>query len=135
MYKEQYGCVEFPFSQDITTNSLKRTTGINSTIASCIKIFLLTDKGSRVGSSKGSVLGSLLHNLISSSSLIEEEEIIKKELTQEFPNVNFVEVKLEHELTPVNNVEKTVVSTLKLNISFNTAVTSITELSINLVNG
>lgn len=135
MANQQYGCTDFPFSTDSSTNSLSRTTGINQTIAACIRLFLLTGKGSRVGSKKGSILETLLHNLLPTSSLTEEQDILKKELEEEFPGVNFTRVELVRELVQAEDTNKTIISSLRLNISFNTAATSITQLSIDINNG
>ena len=113
----------FPFEEDFQTRSLRRAETPNDALASAMRCFLLTQPGQRRGNMIGSFLTSLKHKLIPSTSLPTFEEQLKTELTEQFKEVVFHEVKLEQTLD-----EK--VSSLKVNITFSSPVSEISQLSL-----
>lgn len=119
------GSVFFPFQTDLKNESLLRAGTIEEVIASSIKAFLLTDPGSRRGNPIGSIVPSLLHKLIPSEQLSKFEEEIKQELVNQFPGVTFQRVTLTPSLD--ENV-----SSLKIGIIFNTPVSDLSELTLQL---
>ena len=119
------GSVHFPFEEDLKNESLLRASTVEDIIASSIKAFLLTDVGSRRGNPIGSIVPSLLHKLIPSSQLVKFEEEIKQELVVQFPGVTFQKVTL----TPSADLN---VSSLKIGIIFNTPISELSELTLQL---
>lgn len=129
MTEVRSGSVHFPFQEDLKNQSLLRATTVEDVIASSIKAFLLTEPGSRRGNPIGSIVPSLLHQLIPSSQITKIEEEIKRELVAQFPGVIFNRV----QLTPSIDTENTgKVSSLRLGIIFNTPVSELSELTIDL---
>ena len=59
MANKESGCTAFPFRYDSENDSLKRAETIEDTLLSAIRLFLITKKGSRVGSNVGSFLPEL----------------------------------------------------------------------------
>jgi phage baseplate assembly protein W len=119
------GSVHFPFATDLKNQSLQRAYTVEDVIASSIKAFLLTDPGSRRGNPVGSILPSLIHQLIPSNQINKFEEEIKQELVNQFPGISFQKVTL----TP--SLEQDV-SSLKIGIIFSTPVTELSELTLQL---
>jgi len=119
----KYGCLKFPFEEDVLNQSLKHTTTLNDTIKSSIKCFILTRKGQRRGNSIGCFLLDVKHQLQSDALLIQTQERLKQELSLQFPSVNFELVVLVREIT--DNV-----SGLRVRISFSTNFSDISELSM-----
>jgi len=120
---KKYGSLSFPFTQDILTQSLKRTTDINSTIKAAMLCFLLTEPGQRRGNVVGSMLSSLKQKTIPSNSLPGIADEIKNELIENFPGVTILDVKLSQ------NFDDNVIN-LNCNISFQTSISEIEELKI-----
>lgn len=99
----------FPFRYDNENECLARAHTIEDTVLSSIRSFLITRKGSRVGSNLGSFLPELLLQGVAVSSLPGLSEELRKELENQFSGVSFLEVKLTRDLS--DNV-----STLKVHI-------------------
>jgi|SRR6185369_11551357 len=91
---QQSASAYFPFNIDNVNNCLKRTTTVEDTLLSAIRIFLLTRKGSRVGNPSGSIVPDLLYQLIPQEQLPNLAAEIKTELSEQFPGVDFVGVTL-----------------------------------------
>jgi hypothetical protein len=85
----------FPFKYDSENNCLKRATTVEDTILSAIRCFLVTKKGSRVGSNIGSFLTELLLQTVNSAQLGAFAGELKNELITQFPGVDFLSVFLE----------------------------------------
>lgn len=129
MATEKSGGVHFPFQEDLKNESLLRATTVEDIIASCIKAFLITEPNSRRGNPIGSIVPSLLHQLIPVSQIGKFEEEIKQELIIQFPGVTFSRVSL----TPSIDTEDTgKVSSLRLGVLFSTPLSEINELTIEL---
>ncbi len=92
---KQSGSLLFPFKQNNENDCLERAYTVEDTVISSIKVFLITRKGSRVGSDIGSILPSLKFSLINSSQIKTYEKEIEKELIENFPGVDFINIKLE----------------------------------------
>lgn len=84
----------FPFTEDTLNQCLKRAVTVEETIISAMKVFLITRKGSRLGSNFGSILPDLLFTLSSNSDLNKNSELIKNELTEQFVGVNILSAQL-----------------------------------------
>lgn len=82
----------FPFEYDNEHECLRRAHTIEETILSCIKCFLLTRKGSRVGTNFGSILPELVLQTVQFKKLKEFESEVLSELGNQFPGVSFLEV-------------------------------------------
>jgi len=117
------GSVDFPFTQDLVKESLKRTVDINSTIKSAMTAFLLTEPGQRRGNMVGSMLASLKQQTIPNNSLSEFANELKKELIDNFQGVNILRVELTKDFTDNQ-------SNLNCAISFQTSITEIEELNL-----
>ena len=117
------GSLQFPFSEDIYKQSLKRTTTINETIATAIRVFVLTSPGQRRGNNIGSILPSFKHQLIPDSAIDGIASEIKQELVAQFPGVSFPSVNLTQEK------EENVFS-LYVTITFSTVHSELTELRV-----
>lgn len=89
------GSLLFPFQYDNENNCLKRATTIEDVLLSCIRCFLLTKKGSRVGSNIGSFLPELVLQTISTSQLLSLAGELKQELEDQFQGVDFISVVLQ----------------------------------------
>lgn len=113
----------FPFQLDGEINSLKRATTVNDTIASAIRIFLLTKKGNRRGNPIGSLVPDLKQKLISTTEAIGIQADIKQELTDQFKGVIFSDVTLASFL-------ENEISVLSINISFSTPISDVSQISI-----
>lgn len=118
-----WGCTYFPFEENYQDKSLRKATNINDTIKSCIRCFLLTEKGQRRGNSIGSTLPTLIHKLIPEDELSGYADDIKNELVAQFPGVIFYDVTLAKEVD--NNI-----SSLNVKISFGTPISEVTELAL-----
>ena len=82
----------FPFAYDNENDCLKRAHTIEDTLLSAIRIFLLTRKGSRLGSNIGSFLPELMFQLIPNAQLPSLGDELKTELITNFPGVDFISV-------------------------------------------
>lgn len=116
----------FPFQYDEENECLGRATTVEDTILSSVRAFLITRKGSRVGSNLGSFLTELLYQGIPLSQLPNLSAELKKELEGQFPGVNFLDVVLERDLS--NNT-----SSLNVHITLSVPVASgIFEVNMSL---
>jgi phage baseplate assembly protein W len=116
-----WGCTYFPFEENYQDKSLRKAASINDTIKSCIRCFLLTEKGQRRGNPIGSILPTLVHKLISEDELSSYADDIKNELVTQFPGIIFYNVVLAKNID--NNI-----SSLNVQISFSTPISEVTEL-------
>ncbi len=118
------GSVFFPFKEDIQTRALKRSTRIADVFNSAIRCFLLTESMSRFGNPIGSKLHLYLHQLIPDNMFQTLQDEIKLELSEQFKELTFLEIKLFRE-------EKTA---LILQIRYTSPLTEIIELQLLLQN-
>lgn len=95
---QESASLHFPFKYDNENECLLRAFSVEDTVISSIKCFLLTRKGSRVGSTLGSFLPELLFQGIPTSRLSSLADELKSELESQFAGVNFLEVLLERTL-------------------------------------
>ncbi len=89
------GSVLFPFREDLQNRSLKRATTIADVFNSSIKCFILTDPASRFGNPVGSSIPQLLHQLVLDSEINLIESEIKRELSEQFPEIEFLDISFE----------------------------------------
>ena len=113
-------CLMFPFAYDNENDCLKRAYTIEDTLLSCIRVFLLTRKGSRLGQNTGSFLPELLFQLIPNAQLSALADELKSELITAFPGVDFLSVVFskdnEHQISELV-VKITFTTTNQQNIS------------------
>jgi len=122
----QSACALFPFKQDNANNCLGRAQTLEDTLLSCIRMFLVTRPGSRVGNMTGSFLTTLMFEILASNSLQQFSNDLQQELIQNFPGVEFLAVQLTKGL----NDQKAV---LNVSISFTTINQSdITDLLVEM---
>lgn len=120
------GSLVFPFRYDNENECLRRAFTVEETVLSAIKCFLITRKGSRVGSNIGSFLPELLLQGLPLSKLQTLSDELKNELEGQFPGVTFLSVIFLSELN-----EK--VSTLKVSINLKVPTNSnVLELNLDL---
>lgn len=115
----------FPFKYDYQNECLLRSYTVEDTIISTIKAFLITKKGSRVGSNLGSFLPELLLQGIPSAKLSNLADELKTELESQFAGVNFLEVILNRE-----NVDNISTLYLKIKLSIPTSI-GVFDININ----
>ena len=108
------GSLIFPFAFDNENDCLKRAYTVEDTLLSAIRIFLLTRKGSRLGSNIGSFLPELSMQLIPKEQLPSLADELRTELITNFPGVQFMDITFSKDIE--NNVSELVVK-----ISFTTA--------------
>jgi len=126
MANKQTAITMFPFKYDPETDSLARTVTVEDTLLSAIRLFLITKRGSRVGSNVGSFLPELKLQTIPLSQLPSLADELKSELSLNFPGVQFLGVEFSRDFNS-NVVE------LAVKITFTSAGQSnITELTIQL---
>lgn len=119
----------FPFQQDNENDCLKRSSTIEDTLLSAIRFFLLTRKGSRLGSNVGSFLPEILLQLIPNAQLAALSNELKTELINNFPGVDFLNVTMQKDL---GNGQRNI-SEMVVQISFTTAnQQNISELEMRL---
>ena len=118
-------CLIFPFEYDDQNECLKRAFTVEGAIVSSIKAFLITRRGSRVGSNIGSFLSELLLKGIPTTQLTNLSNELKTELESQFAGVNFLDVLLTRDLTKD-------VSTLLVNIKLSIPSTGEFDFSISL---
>lgn len=117
------GSLLFPFSEDIQNGSLKRASTVNDVLKSCIRCYLLTSPGQRRGNPIGSFLPELKHKLLPNASLQGLADELKKDLTDQFPGVTFINVAL-------SKTFENEVSNLEVTLEFGTAITELDSLSL-----
>lgn len=115
----------FPFEEDFENNCLKRTTTVNDTLISAMKAWIVTRKGSRLGNMVGCFLPDIIHELVSFQDMMGLSQRLKYDISEQFPNVNFIYVKMELQL------EYEFVDVI-VSITFSTAQTDITEFQLIL---
>ena len=116
----------FPFRNDNENDCFKRAHTIEDTLLSAIRCFLITRRGSRLGSNIGSFLPELLMQNIPASKLPALSNELRSELTEQFPGVQFISVSLVRDLS--NHVSEVIVK-----ISFTTSMQeNISELTMAL---
>lgn len=125
MAEKRSGSLLFPFEEDNETAGLKRADTVGLIIKSSIACFLLTSPGQRRGNPIGSFLPSLRHKLIPTNLVQGLEEALKKELTIQFPGVQFLEVQMTQDTEDK-------VANLKVRVVFGTPVSELEELTVNL---
>lgn len=113
----------FPFEEDFENNCLKRTTTVNDTLISAMKAWIVTRKGSRLGNMVGCFLPDIIHELIGYRDIPGLSQRLKIDISEQFPNVNFIDVKMELQLE--NKFVDVIVS-----ITFSTTMTDITEFQL-----
>ena len=119
-------CAYFPFTSDNENNCLKRSTTVEQAITSSIRIFCSTKKGSRLGNKIGSFIPELKHQLIKTSDLPKLAEEARRELNDQFPGVNFLNVEFSKDFQTNSSV-----LSIKIDLSIGTKDT-ITQLIITL---
>lgn len=118
--------LQFPFKWDNENECLLRAFTVEDTVLSAIRCFLITRRGSRVGSNLGSFLPELLLQGVPVSKLPELSDELRIELESQFEGVQFLSVVLERDLSDL-------VSTLKVHIKLSIPTTSnIIELDLGL---
>lgn len=95
---KESGSLIFPFRYDNENECLLRAYSVEETVLSSIKAFLITRKGSRLGSNLGSFLPDLLFQGLPLSKLSLFADDLKTELGDQFPGVTFLEVTFISEL-------------------------------------
>jgi len=118
------GSIFFPFDSDIYSQSLKRATTPRDVFNSSIKAFLLTRPLSRRMNTIGSKTYQLLHKLIPIEELPRYSDEIKNELSEQFPEIDFIEVKLSRDTEIQSN--------LRLTIRYTSVITDIEELVLTI---
>lgn len=106
---KESGSLRFPFRYDNEDECLLRAFTVEETVLSSIKAFLVTRKGSRLGTNLGSFLPELLFQGLPLSKLSLYADDLKTELGDQFPGVTFLEVLFISDLEERS-------STLKVNI-------------------
>ena len=117
------GSLYFPFTEDIQKGGLKRASTINDVIKSAIKCYILTKPGQRRGNPIGCFLSDMKHQLIRENELAGISDELKKDLTAQFPGVNFTNVEI------IKSLEDNV-SNLEVTIQFGTALSDLDELAV-----
>lgn len=117
------GSLAFPFQEDIQNGGLRRASSINDVLKSSIKCYILTKPGQRRGNPIGCFLSDLKHQLIPDNALSGIADELKKDLTAQFPGVNFTSVEV------IKTLEDNV-SNLEVTIQFGTAISDLDELSV-----
>lgn len=110
----QSACALFPFKEDSANSCLGRAQTLEDTLLSCIRMFLVTRPGSRLGTANGSFLTTLMFEILSSDSLQGYSRELQTELNENFAGVEFLSVQLTKGL----DKEK---ATLNVSISFTTS--------------
>lgn len=120
------GSLYFPFAHDNENECMLRAFTVEDTVLSSIKCFVLTRKGSRVGTNFGSFLPEILLTTISTKKFPEIATELKSELSSQFSGVTFLDVLLTQDLTQQN---ATIFLSIKLSIATNP---NILELNLEL---
>lgn len=113
----------FPFMTDNTENCMKRCEDVNDTMISALKVWILTPKGSRRGSTIGCFLLDILFNIFSFTDLKGLAARLKRDASDQFPEINFINVEM--------NMDKSDnISTLIVKFVISTPVTEISEFEV-----
>lgn len=122
----QSACALFPFTEDFENSCLGRAQTLEDTLLSCIRMFLITPIGSRVGNMTGSFLSSLMLEMLSANSLQGYANQLQQELINNFQGVDFPVVQLSKGL---NNQKANIL----VSISFTTpSQQNITDLLVEM---
>ena len=95
MAKKQSAALIFPFKEDLQNRSLRRATSAEQNFNSAIGAFLVTEPMSRFGNPVGSIVPSLIHRLMPETDIVPIEEEIKKEISEQFPEITVLDTTLE----------------------------------------
>lgn len=91
--------LQFPFKWDNENECLLRAFTVEDTVLSAIRCFLITRRGSRVGTNLGSFLPELLLEGVPVSKLPALSDELKIELEAQFEGVKFLSVVLRQDLS------------------------------------
>jgi len=98
---------------------------VNDTLISAMKAWIVTKRGSRLGNMVGCFLPDIIHELVGYDDMAGLSQRLRIDISQQFPNVNFIKVEMSLQLD--SKFVDVIVS-----ISFSTALTDIAEFQLIL---